>query len=734
MLNHVVLRHDLFLVQQEVVVPKTGPAVVGGPQNHILIYDRSGSMSGSLYQLGEDLIERCRRFEVGDTITLGYFASEGDHRFILSGFKITEDPKDMEILSKTIRNNISSRGCTCFSEILEDTDQVLTDLQAFGNNFSLGFFTDGHPVVSNYTKEITNIRKAIERLDGRLCSAMVVGYGNYYNKTLLTEMADWFGGSMVHSSSLGDFNLQHSMFIEESRDKSPRVIVPILHDEVLYGTAFSVADRMVTTYAIDGSRNVAVAPSKSKKNFVYTLTKVIPTGSKEIKLTDSATTAGAKHEPLVKAVYAAAYMLTQKAKTQHALDALAALGDVHIIDQVNNAFTNDEYGRAESEMMLAMTGPSKRFKKGRKLGYLPAENAFCILDLLDVLQNDNSARFYPRHESFKYERIGNKTAAKDGFPTFKADDDVAVDIDALVWNQSKLNLSIRTCITGTVQLTGEYAKHGFAQNYPTYIWRNYAVVKDGFVNITELPCSFSEDTFNRLKAEGVVDAECGYVVGGVYLLHLDRIPVINRTIANGRTSARDLCLQVIQENRIAAQLKVLRSYSGPLTEKIAAKRGQLLSAEQEAYLVTQGVTKNGFNPPSEKQASVDFYMAKDFEVKIKGLSAIPKVDDVRVKLAKIAEDGKGSLTLSQKLVAEAIEYVEKLRKGKTDKVFLAALEDEIKSADNRLRAIRRYIRETMFSILLSKNWFDEFPNRVDTTLTLDEFECTVSLTEDRVEF
>ena len=101
-------------------------------------------------------------------------------------------------------------------------------------------------------------------------------------------------------------------------------------------------------------------------------------------------------------------------------------------------------------------------------------------------------------------------------------------------------------------------------------------------------------------------------------------------------------------------------------------------------------------------------------------------DDVAVR--------PGVLERCQKLVAEAIEYVEKLRKGKTDKVFLAALEDEIKSADNRLRAIRRYIRETMFSILLSKNWFDEFPNRVDTTLTLDEFECTVSLTEDRVEF
>jgi len=88
-MRYYTVKENLFLVEQE--IPGTDTPVVPDPVNHLWIYDRSYSMSYDLAALAKDLIYKAKEIPKGDTLSIGWFSSEGQHNFILKGFKITDD-------------------------------------------------------------------------------------------------------------------------------------------------------------------------------------------------------------------------------------------------------------------------------------------------------------------------------------------------------------------------------------------------------------------------------------------------------------------------------------------------------------------------------------------------------------------------------------------------------------------------------------------------------------------
>ena len=146
---------------------------------------------------------------------------------------------------------------------------------------------------------------------------------------------------------------------------------------------------------------------------------------------------------------------------------------------------------------------------------------------------DGEANFYPYDSAFEYKRIGVPSKVKPGYAKFEAEKGARAPLNSLTWNSSKLNLSVLAKIQGTVELKDGHQKFGLVKNYPTFIFRNYTLVKDGFLNVQKLPVSVSEQTFAVLQAQNVIDIRASWAKDKVVLLHLDRIPVINRAIANG---------------------------------------------------------------------------------------------------------------------------------------------------------------------------------------------------------
>lgn len=733
-MNYIKVRDGLFIVEQEIV--KKNTKVVNKPKNvnHIFIYDRSGSMYGLLGTLAKDLKQRLRTVQTGDTITLGWFSSPGEYRFPLKGLKISGD-EDFKALDKVVDANSTTLGSTCFSEILADAKDVVKDLSPLGNTFALTFLTDGYPTVWPYEKEVKAIHKAIDDIKGEVAASLLVGYGNYYNKELMADMAERFGGSLIHSSDLKTFPVAFQQFMEKSRNTEPRMEVELAARPSRDGVVFNVSGGDINVYQVENGM-ISFAPTRNATDYLYVITDKAPKGGDEITVNPKIV-ADTTEERLVKAAYAAAYTLVQRTKSDVAIDVLGKLGDVALIDRVNNAFTNTEYGAAEQGILDAVGKPQLRGLNGFKKNYVPKPDAFCVLDAMELLMQDEKAEFWPEHEEFDYKRIGPPQKTDDKYPKFQPNKDSRCQMSKLVWHGEKLNLSVLANIKGHIDLTKfktedgkTYKGVGLEKTFETSVFRTYTVIKDGFLNVDKLPVSMSKQTYQKFLDEGIIDPEHNrHYEGRAYVLHLDRLPVMNRATAEGKTSAKRLAELALLENKLCAQQKVLNWMREQIEPKVDRGLGLQVTPAQEDFLKEVGVTKGGYRPPSEKGETTDFYMAKEFELKIKGCSSLPKVDDV---IKKIGE--KKNLTLSQQLIADGLAYAKSAEKLTNSTKKLAEIDRLLEETKTQINIVRPKIQRTKFAVILGKKWFDEFTSREENTLTVDGCEVTFSLREVRVDF
>ena len=702
------------------------------PTNHIMIFDRSGSMYYTLSRLIEDLIRRSKDLPVGDTLSLGWFSSEGERNFIIKGFKISEE-RDYTVLENMLRKNNTTVGLTCFSEILQDTDSVIEDLSVFSNRFALCFLTDGYPVVRDYYAEEARIFEAIDKIQGKIAGSLMVGYGNYYNKDLMTRMAERLGGSLCHSGDLPSFNISLENFIKDTSESGDKISIQVKASPV--DTIFSINGSSINMYGTNSEGIVYYTPSKKGKNYIYVLTENKPqltSGDKEVTFTKANTKGGTSVEGLVKAAYAASYVLLQRAETYKALDILGVLGDKALIDASNNAFTNEEFGNVEEKVKKAMTSSNRRFLNGRDIKYLPKPDAFCLLDALMLMQSDQEAYFYPYDPNFSYTRIGAASITKDGYPKFEPKKDTKCKVSDLVWNKTLLNLSVRAFISGHIKLKNNYKKLGFASNrFSTYVFRTYSLVKDGFTNVETLPMSMGNETFDILYAAGMINKDAKYKIDTVYNINLKAVPIINRSIAEGRTSAKLLFKSVHSEFCLTAQIKALKFLKNELQpEKVAtASYFSGLSEKQVTFLFDHGVTNNGYAPPKEIENSTDHYFANTFKVSMAKLGTLPKVIDVRNKI-----EASKKLTPREELVRAGLELFEKsgITTEKKDLQILW-LTDKIKELQEDLLEYRVDIQKTKFAIILTKKWFDEFSNREENSMDLNGIVFTINLGKDKID-
>ena len=727
MINYVKIKEDLYVVQQ-VVKSKTPTVKKRLPVNHIWIYDRSGSMTWVLPELTEQLIQLTKKIPKGDSLSLGWFSGEGDFNFVFKGFKITEK-SDYVALEKSIRNNSDSRNTTCFSEILAITETVIADLSVTSDIFSLHFFTDGYPVVSNHKKEIDNIFSAISKIKGKIHTAMFVGYGAYYNKDLMTQMAEKLGALLIHSSLIPEYSNSITKLVTLSENTEPKTeLKTIIEDPICL---FTITDQG-TVLLKDDNGSVFVTP-QTENTYVYYVSASKPKKDwKQVKVVD--VDFNDKKETLSKALYASALVLTQQMKTDVAMEIMGQVGDKNVIDDLTNAFTTEEYGATENSIAEKIHNELNRFTWGRVTNYLPPADAFCVFDLLNMLVSDSEAAFYPYHEKFDYERIGAKSVSDSNYPTFKADARCACKFENLTWHESRLNISVLTKINGTIKLNNFEGKkpkeYGFPEDYPVFIWRNYTFVKDGRVHTKKFYVTSSEATYKFFKDKHLV-VDDSFNDDKIYCLDISKLPSINRKIATGKTSATELCKLVMQEQQYKAKIKALKFLKDEeFKEQVIVKSP--LKPEQIKFLESNGIVpdKEGlFQPPTTKEKQGDQYMAKYFEINIVGMSSLPPVKKVIEKLAS-----KKNRTPVESLVEEGIKIHEEIKTSfKNKKLKLTWFETTIKDLQIEMKEIRVKILNTKFAIILGKKWFDEFTTRDNCELVVDGTTFKFVLGEEPIE-
>lgn len=660
------------------VVAEAKPATT--KTHHVWIWDRSHSMHWTIKGLVKDMIEHRKTLREGDLLSIGWFSSEGG-KFSWSVVCHVVSQDSLSAIEKVLNANAFTVGLTCFSEILGSLSSILDDAASFSPQATLlHFFTDGYPVVTDEALEEQHIYTALTALAPKLTAALFIGYGDYYNRTLLAQMASVVDGAVIHASNLETYGAEVR---NSSQGVAPR------HEVQLTGgilSAFYIRKGQVVPATIDSTDRISI-PLDVAEVWVDDLTRM-----------------GEFTDDVLPGAYGMAVLKLQQGRQDEAIAVLGATGDVALIEAVNNAFTIEELGACESALRDAIKFPKRRFMLGKKSGYVPDPDALCLIDVLEKLADNPNTRFYPHDPRFSYKRTGVPSTPMEGYPKFiKAEANPAATFQP-EWAKTRANVNLQAKINGVIDLGANDV--GLDAAYYTHQFREYTIIKDGVLHTTTIAISTTRALYDWLKSVGVVDNGVSWKANQPYAVNFAGMPMINRSFINNYRNISQLETNAKLEIAKMAALKVYKALLKELQPEKPFTDGT--TPEQGDFLRSKGVTPNGFNPPKIKAEAEDYYYAKTFEVQVVGLSSLPSMADLRKKL----ESGK-PLTKGQALMDEHLKKYEALTNGRTDQERIEWLNKEIANQNATLELARTYIRHTMFAVIVGKMWFPELGGRRD---------------------
>lgn len=758
MKHYVKLDEGYFLTTQ--VIQSNVTVEVTKKTNHVVIIDVSGSMSYELPQIRKQLKNKLSNImKDGDTITIIWFSGRNDCGILKEEVEV-RSLKTLTDLNDAIDKWLKPVGLTAFLKPLQLTKQVIERISKNRPDsvFSLIFMTDGQ----NNDVPWTDVLKALNALEGDLASTTIVEYGYYCNSQNLTQMAGILGGEKISCDGFDDFEPMFDAKISQSLKGGKKISVDIV-DPFLYDFAFSVTDDGgVILYNLqkgEHGASILVGADVSKIHFFSS----VPIGNPAPKLN------GYTVSNFDTALYAAIYVLSDKLLNDDAEKIFYALGDNFYYKQLLGAFGKQKLNAFKANIKECVADQAKRFPDGKASIEKVPDDAYCLMNLIEDLGNMEDCLFYPSHPDFVYNRIGRKRVQKG---SDLSDDDkkrlseaknvaevqaITSEIEAknvdlkfvdndpkagyalsdLVWHSERANLSLRIKIDGKVILPPN--KFNIPE-IPTSRYNTFTLIKDGIVNVANLPVLYSKELITMLTDNGVQWYSSAYNEdNNVVVINLNSLPIINKAMVNN-ISAEELARKEFDLIKIQSQTKVYDYYRKLLFPKESKSYIETYGQEAADWLKEIGITDyNGFNPKSEAQESTDFYMSVNLLVKIKGLSSLPKVEDVVAKL------DKGDFKLAESLMAPAIiEYNQQLESSifksldeADQKVVLKHyLIKKSKELIQQKRNIAQSIAETKFSVILSRKWlaglksFDD--NKLDLTLNGKDISFTFDLLEKEV--
>lgn len=578
---------------------------------NVLIGDVSGSMGWAIRDLVKDTIQRVRDLPEGDAVLIGVFSSQGWWKWIAA--RELTSKADYDFVATAIERDMRIYGMTCFSDIIGDTPQAIKPFLAKFPVVTCTFMSDGHPNNWPIDVEHKNIIKNIEALRPFITSSIVVAYGDYANRQLLGQMAKTLGGELVTAQTIHEVGEAFARVSAGKARKKRKVKVP--------------EGKPVIVFSLEPDGSVAPLTAENGEYEVSDSASIYGLGSLELNVNFTPTVDQEYFE------YAAALALLADNRVEEATTVMSNLGDVAIVRVMDTAITNAEMAKGEEMIRKALNDPSARFTAGRQPGCLPPEDAFDLLDALELLQSDHECKFYPRHEWFKYKKIGRGTKTREGYPEFTAADNPSVQFSKIVGNEKELNLSVLAVIPGTVELPDKATSKdgaeldretvGLPKQYPCHVFRNYAFVSNALLGVTQLPASLSESVFSILQANRIIAADAVYAADEIYLLDLTAVPACNKARGKSATDWTALCKNAIKSLEIGSIIKVMKAKRNELDPDREAERPLSMTDDQFVFLEACGFRRDGsFSPPVDQEDPIDELEVRVFETKIKGGSAV----------------------------------------------------------------------------------------------------------------
>jgi len=791
----------LFLVHQELKKTKEKAKPVEVPTNHLLVIDVSGSMYGELPKIREQLKRKLPKLiGINDTVSIIWFSGRGQFGTLLEAEPVAT-LTDLQDVNKAIDRWLQPIGLTGFKEPLQEVSALIkrVSTKRSGSIFSLFFMSDG----CDNCWPRGEILSTVEEAAGGLSAATFVEYGYYADRPLLTAMAEKAGGQLIFAEHFAKYEPALEASLSKKLSGAPKIEVKVSGGSI-GNFVYTLIDGELTTYAVeDGKANLPtdvtefwrVSPHKEGTTYKLDLGQVSAAYTSNSQLP----TCEADNVALA-AAYAAVSLYSVRMKSDVVFPFLKALADVDFVDRFSSCFGKQKYSDFMDSTKAAAFDVKLRYTKGWDPKKVPDDDAYTVLDLLGLLASDESAHILLEHPEFKYSKIGRSRIDADEILTAAEQarvDEIKVKlgtekkaseikklneelttllnskpaplkfvadpapegypISSLVYNEDFPNISIGVRKTGTVDISARLKdefKGKVPTSFQTFIFRNYAIVKDGLVNVESLPVRVTEATAKKLSELLPAEAKPtklsmagGFVIG---VINLRALPVINRRMIKA-ASAKALFLAQWELEKSRAAQKV---YKDIRDEKIPPKKSPGFVAtygdEIANWLKEQGFTDySGFSPPhTVSAAAIDFYVAKKLEVSIAGLSKLPSVNEVRKKIGTTKKQ-----TTSGALLVPALTEVEQWLASKeytmavvsnaqdgkppSDEEKLAAFTAWIdKKAKDAVAVTRKKIREIAqikFAIIVGQIWPIEFKSLDENFMTLElggaDLLCKVDMRE-----
>lgn len=750
MTNYLKVKKGLFFTNQVIKPEAQKEKVVEINTHHIFVIDCSGSMYGELSRIRKDLYNKISTtLKAKDSVTIIWFSGKNEFGVVIEDWAV-DSPMDLKKVQTAIEKYLSPQGLTAFKQPIEEVKRVIDKVSKDKKGYlhSMFFLTDG---CDNCwpTKEILG---AVSSLKESLNAATIVEYGWYCNRELMSNMAQELGG--IHTVSKDFQEYEPYLSKQFSNDNKGKRKYVQLSEKPEFGVVFNIVDGDVILYTPNEDNEVLLSVDGDTSIFYFT--KNEPSG----KLLGDAdyfsklySSGKFPSDELLKGAYASLFAFSRRSDYNMVSEVLKFIGDVYLIKQKANTFGTQKITELEQKFLDAINDDKQRYIQGYNPDAEPAEDAYCVLDMISDLMSDENNFWYPQHDSFQYKRIGAKAVSKSKtvsnddknklenlLKENKLDDlkDALDDVKSkqleelkfhynnelqpspisdLTWNESRANLSVLVRYDGYVLLPAN--KFGLEEKFPTNIFRNYTIVKDGIVHSYNLPVSLSEDTFKKLQSNGLLKEE-SYKKDKIYVLDFSEIPVINRKMIDS-LSAKDLFHNEYELVKLQANNSYFNYLKKKLFQNASKDFVELYGKEATAWLETLGLKAYGFNPPKTIEKSGEEIVVNTLEIKIDKLGSSVTKKDIESAEKKI--DAKGALTPKESLLETAIEEFKQfqatLKGTDADKLTEDWLYQKSKNFRAHKNKLMTEISKAKFLTIVGKSWFKEFTDRSQKEMTLN---------------
>lgn len=696
--------------------------------DHVVVIDCSGSMYSDLPKIRHQLKNKLSDMvKENDTITIVWFSGKGQAGILKNRVQIS-NLSDLKALHDAIDRFLHPMGLTGFVDPLTLVETIAKG-QTKDRLLSMFFITDGYDNTSNKN----DIFAVIEKLTNVVDNAVFVEFGYYCNKPLMQDMAEKMGGQVIFSESFESYDVLFKGYLNNKIKSNNKVIVDVEKPfmNLVYGTD---PNGDVLTFISD---NGHVVVSEDIKTLYYLTTRDSGDVFKDSIEGQIATIGG-----LLQSIF----IFSQKNKPNVVYDLLGKLGDVKLIKNYTNAYGKQNLYKFVALVDSLIKDVSLRFSEGIDYNLIPENNAYCLIDLFNDLANAN-VNWFPRHKLFKYKTIGAKKVQSKKLDTktydellvllndlkdndldtnkvsdmqaildklndktfdlvFKhGDDNPKASFRNIVWNEDRPNISFRAMYHGSVAVPNNEWN---IEAVDTFIYRNYTFVKDGIVNVEKLVVDLP---YNLVYELGAIDGLIEPIEGDLWVINLTKLPVVNRGMVK-EASAVTLATKSYELLKLKATQKVANHYGKLLDPKVSKSFVETYGEDATNWLTELGITSfNGFTPKTTDEKTGETYMATELNVKLAGLSSLPKVEDVEAKL--VTENAK--FKPSESLLALGIkDYRTSVKADDLDSLnaFRTRIIEDTRKCSTDIAKIK-------FAVILGQTWFTEFASMDENEIVIN---------------